>query len=438
MKGTSSLTAGLPHPVRSGAPLPALERKVIGKGYDRNSCWVHARCCLIHPSDWSGEMILTLQRCIMGTSEDTWDIFTDLSMMKSADRGKTWSAPQRIDALKSWSEGEGRTVVISDFTPQWHHASGKVIGIGHTCRYIDGKLMPPPRPRETAYSVYDPDSGHWLPPLILEMGDPDAFFCSGAGCAQWIELPDGDLLLPIYYKSFESSAGLSRMTHAATSVRVLRCRFDGQTLTVIRKGLPLETSAYRGFGEPSLAAAGGGYWLTLRNGEKAYLSFSQNGIDFAAPIPWCFDDGSELESYDTQQHWFVLEDRLFLAYTRRGLNNDHIVRHRAPLLIAEVDPDRRCLLRDTEQIAVPEMGAQLGNFGVTPGGANDAWLCASEWMETGGRWSPYLWEALERRFPEADLDALAALPGRCGLCELGGSDNHLHLVRIHLNGVNAR
>lgn len=411
---------------------PVLSRKVIQKGYDQKSCWVHTRCGLLSPDEWTGGMVVTMQKSHMGVHEDTWDVFSGLSMMKSHDKGRTWTHPMEIASLGPWSEGEGTRVVISDFTSQWHAASRRLLGIGHTCRYRDGKLMAPPRPRETAYSVYDAGTESWSPVKLLEMGDRERFFCSGAGCAQWVELSDGDILLPIYFKDRETSSGANRMNHVATRVMVLRCRFDGETLTVLEEGNELITSAYRGYGEPSLIASGGRFWMTIRNGKGAYVSVSDDGLYFSDPEPWRFDDGSELGSYDTQQHWLALKERLFLVYTRSGVNNDHIVRHRAPLLMAEVDQERQCLLRETEREVVPERGAQLGNFGITQGADNDAWICASEWMETGGRWSPFLWEALERKFPEADLDALAALPGRCGLCELGGSDNSVHLVHVGL------
>ena len=56
---------------------------------------------------------------------------------------------------------------------------------------------------------------------------------------------------------------------------------------------------------------------------------------------------------------------MFLVYTRKGANNDHVFRHRAPLFIAQVDPGEAALIRSTERILVPERGARLGNFAVT-------------------------------------------------------------------------
>ena len=39
---------------------------------------------------------------------------------------------------------------------------------------------------------------------------------------------------------------------------------------------------------------------------------------------WRFDDGSPLGSYNTQQHWVTVGGGLFLVYTRKGADNDHI------------------------------------------------------------------------------------------------------------------
>ena len=40
-----------------------------------------------------------------------------------------------------------------------------------------------------------------------------------------------------------------------------------------------------------------------------------------------------------------------------------VPRHRAPLFIGQVDPERLCVIRDTERILIPKRGANLANFG---------------------------------------------------------------------------
>ncbi|MBS3762593.1 MAG: exo-alpha-sialidase, partial [Planctomycetes bacterium] len=97
--------------------------------------------------------------------------------------------------------------------------------------------------------------------------------------------------------------------------------------------------------------------------------------------PWLFDDGTELGNYNTQQHWVTHSNGLFLVYTRRGLGNDHVFRHRAPLMIAEVDPEELVVIRDTERELVPNRGARLGNFAVTDVSPSETWVVVAEWMQ---------------------------------------------------------
>ncbi len=80
----------------------------------------------------------------------------------------------------------------------------------------------------------------------------------------------------------------------------------------------------------------------------------------------------------------VLGDRLYLVYARRGANNDHVFRHRAPLFMAKIDLERPRVIRASEQILVPEKGARLGNFGVTEISEDDTWVTAAEWMQAPG------------------------------------------------------
>ena len=57
---------------------------------------------------------------------------------------------------------------------------------------------------------------------------------------------------------------------------------------------------------------------------------SNDGLHYQPIKAWTFGDGSELGSYNTQQHWLAHHEGLFLAYTRRGANNDHIPKALAP------------------------------------------------------------------------------------------------------------
>jgi hypothetical protein len=134
--------------------------------------------------------------------------------------------------------------------------------------------------------------------------------------------------------------------------------------------------------EPSIAEHNGKYYLALRNDKMGYVAVSDDGLNYSEPIPLRFDDGKISGNYNTQMHWIKGGNKLYLVYTRRGADNDHVFRHRAPLFLAEFDPAKLCLIRNTEVVAVPERGARLGNFGCLQVNDNEAWIVAAEWMQT--------------------------------------------------------
>jgi hypothetical protein len=118
----------------------------------------------------------------------------------------------------------------------------------------------------------------------------------------------------------------------------------------------------------------------MRNNFKAYVTTSKNGLNWTPFKPWTFDDGSDLGSYNTQAHWLVHSDGLFLSYTRRGAKNDHIARNRAPLFVAQVDPIKLNVIRATEQVLMPERGVMLGNFGASAITKNESWVTDAEYV----------------------------------------------------------
>jgi hypothetical protein len=69
---------------------------------------------------------------------------------------------------------------------------------------------------------------------------------------------------------------------------------------------------------------------------------------------------------------------LLLIYTRRGAKNDHVMRHRAPLFMAQINPDTLQVMRGTEKIVVPERGAEMGNFGACATSETESWVTVSE------------------------------------------------------------
>ncbi len=161
---------------------------------------------------------------------------------------------------------------------------------------------------------------------------------------------------------------------------VLHCRFDGTKITYVSHGTEFAIQGGRGFAEPSLAFCRNRYYLTLRNDDRAYVTSSDDGLHFAPYQAWTFDDGQDLGSYNTQAHWLTHSDGLFLCYTRRGANNDHIARNRAPLFMAQVDPEKLQVIRATEQVVLPERGVMLGNFGAAAITPEESWVTDAEFI----------------------------------------------------------
>ena len=52
--------------------------------------------------------------------------------------------------------------------------------------------------------------------------------------------------------------------------------------------------------------------------------------------------------------------------------------------MARVDTKKLQVIRETEEILVPERGARLGNFGITDINKNETWVTVAEWMQPRG------------------------------------------------------
>lgn len=331
--------------------------------------WFHPRAAAV-PGDGNDGMPsvgITLQRHLNAS-----DYYSGMYVMLTEDLGKTWKGPREVPEL-AWREGDsGETIAVCDATPGWHPQSRKIIVLGLQLRYskTGEQLEDKPRSLQTAYAVHDPFTRAWSGWRTVELTDNDTkFYISGPGCSQWIVQDDGNILLPIYYKS---------SPNGVYSVTVLKCSFDGDTLRVIEYGNDMHLNVERGLCEPSIALYNGTYYLTIRNDVKGYVTTSKDGMHYEPIKDWTFDDGAELGSYNTQQHWLTHSDGLFLIYTRRGANNDNVFRNRAPLFMAQVDPEKLVVMRETEKILMPNTGATFGNFGATTVNQNESWVTDAE------------------------------------------------------------
>lgn len=342
-----------------------LQVDVVTSGFDGVSCWFHPRAGAI-PGPVP-TVVMTMQKWLVKRS----DVFFPLWGTRTHDFGKSWTEiEEHREALGRRSEPDLVEVGISDFTPKWNYACGKLLGTGHTVRYRDNHLMQGSS-RQTIFSVYDTATHSWSRWEAMKMPDDPKFHNAGAGSTQRVDLPNGEILLPIYYKSRDANE---------FSSTVVRCIFNGKELIYAEHGNQLTLTSGRGFVEPSLTFFKDRYFLTLRNDDSGYVAKSRDGLHFDQPKMWRFDDGENLGNYNTQQHWVTHSDGLFLVYTRKGADNDHVIRHRAPLFIAQVDPERLVILRETEKVLIPNNGAQLGNFGVVNVNEKETWITTSEGM----------------------------------------------------------
>ena len=338
--------------VAGGAEAPVLPFDVkaepVFKELTPAFCWFHPR---IAPLPGFGEagrpaVVMTIQKHL---SAD--DHYSGMYFLRTDDLGKTWTRPTEIPEL-AWQTGENdETIAVCDVTPGWHSRSGKLIAIGTKLRYSrqGAQLLDKPRSHECAYATYDPKSQQWTKWKMLAMPETDGkFFLVAPGCVQWRMKDDGSLLLPIYFKGPTGSDYI---------VTVLHCSFDGQELKLLEQGSELATPGGRGFAEPSLVRYREKYFLTLRNDAAAFVTTSTDGLHFEPVKKWTFDDGQDLGSYNTQA--------------------------RAPIFVAQVDPENLQVLRKTEKALLPERGVMLGNFGATEISPDESWVTDSEYILTG-------------------------------------------------------
>ncbi|WP_236970189.1 hypothetical protein [Membranihabitans marinus] len=346
--------------------------------YDGKSCFVHSRAGIVSRDgeDLPPRVVMTMSTQDLSGS----DVYKSTYGMETDDLGQSWTSPSVVDRLAPRYEivnREKHPVALGDFWPKWHKNSKTLLGTGHTVFYTPEWKVTRPRPRHPAYAIYNEEKRLWSKWKKLVMPDYKRFHDCGAGSTQRYDEKEGTILLPLAFHPDPLGQN--------GSVTIARCSFINKKLEYMEHGDEISIDdETRGLYEPSITCYKEKYFLTIRHNFHGYVTSSGDGLHFDPIKIWKFDDGSELGNYNTQQHWVTHSDGLFLIYTRKGANNDHVFRHRAPLFIGQVDPENLCIIRETEQILVPERGARLGNFGVTEVSPKETWITVSEWMQPKG------------------------------------------------------
>ncbi len=303
------------------------------------------------------------------------DYYGPVEIAYSGDHGHSWSPPEPVPPL-DWRPLEqfpGVTEGVCDTVVDFDRASQCTVFMGHNVFYKDNRFMDTMGSwsavdrndqllRRGVYAVRRPD-GTWGPRRYFnppEFAENVSFCC---GCGQRIVQPSGEWLIAFY--------SMRKPDNQANFVTVYRARFDGEQFELMEHGNLLELPVERGLLEPSLLDFNGRTLVTLRAEDGCgYWSESFDQINFGPIQKWCFDDGETLKTSTTQQHFLKFGSRLFLAYVRDAGFNARIMRFRAPLFMAEVDPERMCLVRASERTVFapegdftrPETVPMSGNF----------------------------------------------------------------------------
>lgn len=362
--------------------IAAISTDTLWKNRDGTAkTWFHPRACSVPDQDGQPMVLMTMQE--IGGS----DYFGPVHFTESRDLGRTWTEPRPIAALGREpipGRDDGLLAAVCDVTPQYHPQTKSVLALGHVVFYRGQYFAR--REQLARYPVYVTRSadGRWSGRKILAWDDPRGAHIYTNNCGQRVVLPSGEIQMSLTFGPQETN----RM------VAGVRADFDGQQLQIQQVGEPLENRHGRGLLEPSVAQFDQRFWMTIRaEDQRGYVSTSSDGLTWTEKRAWSWDDGTPLEMSTTQQHWMVHSDGLFLVYTRRDASNEKVIRWRSPLWIAQVDPERQCLLKSTERVVLPLVGdgvsnadhvALMGNFHVTHVSPEESWVTVGEWLPRAG------------------------------------------------------
>jgi len=357
-----------------------ITRHVVLDGRNNNISWFHPKPAVIPPRN-AGDpptVVVTL------ATQNGDDVYSPPFEIVTNDLGQSWTDPVwYVNTLGRRMIAENLFEGFCDFVPAYHRASGKVLGIGDTTRISNEvldrhvkieRLVHASVKQPGIYTSRDVDTGRWSPWEFIPRPDdksPDEAAYT-PGCPQWVELPDGNIVMPMCVK------GLEEERYRVCSAL---CSFDGQQFRMLEVGNELQLEVGRGLCEPSMAEFEGRFYVTIRAEDfRMWHAESDDGLHLDNLAPWQWDDGTDIATDQTQQHWVKRHDALYLTYTRQTDSNEHIVRSRAPMFIARVDTDKMQLIRETEQVVIPEEGAALGNFMVANVTAHETWLTVGEFL----------------------------------------------------------
>jgi hypothetical protein len=108
-----------------------IERSVMVQG-DADWDWTQARTAVAptYPTRWFTTLSKTAKQGAHG--------YHDVYLTTSTDRGRTWTQPEVIPALRRAKQPDGYEVVAGDLWPKYHSATGKILVTGKTFNFENG------------------------------------------------------------------------------------------------------------------------------------------------------------------------------------------------------------------------------------------------------------------------------------------------------------
>ncbi len=318
--------------------------------------YMHPSVALLPDDRW----LMTLQEQL----DD--DYYGAVHYCISDDYGESWSAPEAIEAFRTNKLSPRVAEGVADVRC-FNLDAATILAIGCNAYYTAQgcatwdrtTVLDVPTPEYPVYALYR--NGAWGPRRELRIAPPGATADYWRiACAQIARgMREHEWILPLY----------TGQGHYAAQTIAVRWT-GGDRLEMIAAGNVLRNAVGRGMIEPSVIKFGSRYFMTLRaEDECGYWTVSGDGLQWDKPRCWCYIDGERLTMSSTQQHFLFLDGQLYLLYTRKTPDNGHVMRFRAPLFIAQFEPDNGGLNRASEQIVLPRrnedgMAHVLGNFHV--------------------------------------------------------------------------
>lgn len=352
----AAMTCGLP-PAMASAPAYTSTTALVADSLSLSSgyAWVAPRSVAVEPGASGRMQLMTMgKRSLTGT-----DATFGMGFMTSTDDGATWSALTELPYVRRMMPN-GYMGIMTSAVPVYHPQTGKVIVFGNiVCYNSSGAIA---GTRYPAYTVYDPATNAWDEDFTV-LTDYETYNPTGA--YPFVQ-PDGSILWPMMLNG----------------VQIATANFDGSSLSIAGMG-PLVANSGTG-GEAHLTYYDGHYYLAIRDATANRVAVSTDGVNFSSAVNLKWEDGTSVQSADTQMRWVTHSGGLFLVYTRVDPSNTGIFRNRAPLWMSEFNTSTLRLVKSSEQIVMPISPGldDLGNFGAAPASRNTYLVTSSEFKRT--------------------------------------------------------